>query len=194
MSLLDRPTGPPRKDRSDESGQVDEHVVSETAEVEHGRNNGTDKADAAADRNRPRDLDAPIGRGLRIRRVRLKSVAKIASVFCILGYLSLLGTLVVLWNAAQGLGFIDDVEKLFTTSLGLETFDLVGQDIFDVVVVGAGLLTVLAYVMTLLMAIVYNATCSLFGGLALETGPLRRRRRVFSLRHRNFVTLRSPHK
>ena len=45
--------------------------------------------------------------------------------------------------------------------------------------------------MTILLAAVYNASCAVFGGLAVETGPLQRRRRVFSLRHRGFVTIRS---
>jgi hypothetical protein len=126
-------------------------------------------------------------RGMRIRRLRLPSVAKIAGTFWVLAYLTLLATLVALWNAALSLGFIDEIEALATISLGLQSFDLVGQDLFDVAVFGLGLLTVLGFVLTLLLAIVYNATCQFFGGLAVETGPLRRRRRVFSLRHRRFI-------
>ena len=130
-------------------------------------------------------------RGMRIEGIRLGSVAKIATVFLVLGYLTVLGTLVVLWNAALAFGFVDRLEKTITTSLGLdEPFTLVGQDLFRVAAVGLGVLTVLGLGLTLLLALVYNVACTLFGGLAIETGPLRRRYRVFSWRDRGFVTLR----
>ena len=136
------------------------------------------------------DRPTPTVRGMRIEGVRLGSVAKIAAVFLVLGYVTALGTLVVLWNAALAFGFVDSLEGTVTTSLGLDQeFTLVGQDLFRLAVVGIGLLMVLGLALTLLLALVYNVACSLFGGLAIEIGPLRRPHRVFSLRDRRFVTL-----
>lgn len=129
-------------------------------------------------------------RGMRIEGVRLGSVAKIAAVFLVLGYVTVLGTLVVLWNAALAFGFVDSLEGTVTTSLGLdEEFTLVGQDLFRLAAAGLGMLTALGLALTVLLALVYNVACSLFGGLAIEVGPLRRRHRVFSLRDRRFITL-----
>ena len=130
-------------------------------------------------------------RGMRIEGIRLGSAAKIATVFLVLGYLTVLGTLVVLWNAALAVGFVDSLEETVTTSLGLdEDFTLAGQELFRLAAMGIGMLMVLGLVLTVLLALVYNVACSLFGGLAIETGPLRRRHRVFSWRHRRFITVR----
>ncbi|MGK2929871.1 MAG: DUF3566 domain-containing protein [Acidimicrobiales bacterium] len=138
----------------------------------------------------PRELRFRGPQGMRIRRIRLKSVMKIASVFFVLGYLVTMATLVVIWNVTQRLGFVADFEETMMTSLGLDTFEVVGQDLFDVAVVGFGVLFAMGLVITVLLTIVYNATCALLGGLAVETGSLRRPKRVFSLRHRRFITVR----
>lgn len=130
-------------------------------------------------------------RGMRVQRVRLASVAQIAAVFFTLGFVVVLGTLVVLWNVAQTTGFVADLEETITTSLGLDAFEIDGGALFGVVAVGVGGLAVFGWVLTILLAGVYNATCAAFGGLAMETAPLQRRRRVFSLRHRRFVTIRA---
>lgn len=139
----------------------------------------------------PSEIVLPRGpRGLRIRRVRLKSVAALASVFFVLGYLVTIGSLVVLWNVAQRLGFVADFEDLIETSLGLDSFDVTGAGLFELAVVGFGIIFAIGLVITILLAIVYNAACALLGGLAVETGPLRRPRKVFSPRHRRFINVR----
>ncbi len=129
-------------------------------------------------------------RGFRVRRVRLWSVAKIASVFYLLGYLATMATLVVVWNVALHLGFVSTIEDAIASSLGLDSYQVVGQVLFDLFLVGLGVLALVGLVVTVLLAVVYNASCTLFGGVALETAPLRRARRVFSLRHGRFVTVR----
>lgn len=195
MSILDRLIDNiSQPQSSDEDAEAQGATDRMPAEDEQGApsENDHDSADRpAADDDYPVTTDGIVGvRGMRIRRVRLRSVAKISAVFIALGYLVVMGSLVVLWNAALRLGFIDTIEETVTTSLGLETFTLVGQDLFDVFVVGAGMLAVFNYVVILALALVYNAACALFGGLAVETGPLHRRRRVFSWRHRRFITVR----
>lgn len=128
--------------------------------------------------------------GMRIRRVRIKSVATIAAVFGALGYVTVLGTLVVVWNVAQRLGFVETLEDTLATSLGLESYEIVGQVLFELLLVGVGIAAVLGVLITIVLAFVYNVTCALLGGLAVETAPLRRAKRVFSLRDRKFISVR----
>lgn len=130
-------------------------------------------------------------RGMRIRRVRLSSVAKLSAIFWLLGAAVLLGSAVLVWNVARAFGFITEIEEVVTTSLGLDAFEIDGSALFGIAAAAIAFLTILGWVMTVLMAAVYNASCAVFGGLAVETGPLQRRHRVFSLRHRGFVTIRS---
>ena len=130
-------------------------------------------------------------RGMRIRRVRLTSVATLAAIFWLLAFAVLLGSAVLVWHTARAFGFISEIEEVVVTSLGLDTFAIDGDALFGITAAATAFLTTLGWVMTVLMAAVYNASCAVFGGLAVETGPLQRRHRVFSLRHRRFVTIRS---
>lgn len=130
-------------------------------------------------------------RGMRIRRVRLLSVAKLSFIFWLLAFGVLLGTTVVVWNVAQAFGLIGEIETSVVAALGIEAFEIDGGALFGIVASAVAFVTVLGWVMTILLAAVYNASCAVFGGLAVETGPLQRRKRVFSLRHGGFVTIRS---
>lgn len=128
-------------------------------------------------------------RGMRIRRIRLWSLTKMAIVFFALGYAAVLVSGVLAWNLANQLGLIADVEEMVMTSLGLETFEVAGGALFEVFAIVTGALAAFAFVVTLLLGLIYNAATAVLGGIALETGPLRRPRRVFSLRHRRFVQI-----
>ena len=64
-----------------------------------------------------------------------------------------------------------------------------GQQLFELAAVVLGAAFALVFVMLVLLSLVFNATCALFGGVALEVGPLRRTRRVFSPRHRRFISV-----
>ena len=130
-------------------------------------------------------------RGMRIRRVRLKSVAKLSFIFWLLAFAVLLGSTVLVWNVARAFGFITDMESAVITSLGIDAFEIDGGALFGIAAAVVAFLATLGWVMTILLAAVYNASGAVFGGLAVETGPLKRRKRVFSLRHRGFVTIRS---
>lgn len=125
--------------------------------------------------------------GVRIQRIRVGSAAAVAAVFSTVGYLVVLGTLVTCWNVVQRLGFVSDLEEAAITSLGLESFVVDGQQLFELSAVVLGAVFALVFVILLLLSLVFNATCALFGGVALELGPLRRTRRVFSPRHRRFI-------
>lgn len=199
MSIIDRLVDnitAPHDDSNRDNGQRSAPTTEPDAATQVPETSEVETTDEERERRTPRPDSpghhGPVGvRGMRIRRLRLRSVAKIASMFFVLGFLTIIGTMVVVWNAALAIGFVDSFEETVTSALGLdERFTMVGQDLFEVVLMGVGLLMVLGWVLTLLLALVYNVACSLFGGLAVETGPLRRRRRVFSWRHRGFITIR----
>ena len=203
MSVIDRTDRESPPEAEDEATTVHGDAGTTTSDdapdrAPEGETPAEDPDAPALDRDRvedapdpgPREIRFRTPKGMRIRRIRLKSVLKIASVFFALGYLVTMASLVVIWNVTQRLGFVDNVEETMVTSLGLDSFDIVGRELFDLAVVGFGLLFAMGLVVTLLLTIVYNATCALLGGLAVETGSLRRPKRVFSLRHRRFITVR----
>lgn len=181
MSILERILTPPAPAKSGDSGNDDPEGADHgsTADADAREVHDHDDAEAVDDRYSGLVLNPPPGmapvRGLRIRRVRLKSFTTLALVFWAFGYAVTMGSLVLLWNVAQQLGLIADIEDLFVSSLGLDTFSVVGAELFRVVAITGALLAALGLVISVLMAVVYNAACTLFGGLAVETGPLRRR-------------------
>lgn len=218
MTLLDEPTASGRAAASTDAGtatdttdRTDGETIDLTDEVTRTAlaSPRPDLAAAPTDRARPGGTQAPGRhprpvedalidpsgrmplRGMRICRLRLGSVAIVAAVFCTLGLLVVVGTLVALWNVAQALGFVTEIEDVLVTSLGLERFEIDGGGLFTVVSIGAAILAAIGGLLIVLLAAVYNATAALFGGVALETGPLQRRLRVLSLRHRRLVTVRS---
>lgn len=138
----------------------------------------TDEAHRAAARPRT------VHRGLRIRGVRIPSVAKTAFVFFAVGYVAILGTLVVVWNVMQWVGFIADIEDLLTTSLGLDAVRIAGADLLGLAVVGFGIIAIIGFGLTVLAAAIYNATGKIFGGVHVDT-TLTRRRRPIARRRRS---------
>lgn len=196
----DRPLRADDGDTIDLTGDVDRHDHQDR-EAEHDHVRRADRDDVeheAAPDHRP--VHGPVQidpsgripwRGMRIRRVRLTSVAKLSFIFWSLAFAVLLGTTVAVWTAARAFGFIGEIETTVVTALGLDSFEIDGAALFQIAAAAIAFLTVLGWVMTVLLAAVYNASCAVFGGLAVETGPLKRRKRVFSLRHRGFVTIRS---
>lgn len=191
MTLLDEAPS----ESTDPTAEDDVGATDEGVDRHHGATDAPDQPDATDEPIRTADgrIIDPSGRiafrGMRIRRVRLKSVAKISFIFWLLAFAVFLGTVVAVWNIAQAFGYVESFEETMITSLGLETFEIDGGGMFGVVATGLALLCTLGWLTTLALAAVYNAACGVLGGLAVETGPLQRRRRVFSWRHRRFVTI-----
>lgn len=186
MTLLDHP-------RTGSADVVDDAVIDLAPDRPDRAPSPGPRARSGPDAPAPGPVVDPDGRvayrGMRIRRVRLGSAATISLVFWALTYAVLLGTVVAVWRIVEAFGFVDSFEETVITSLGLEAFEVDGGGMFGVVAAGLGFLCALGWVATIAVAAVYNATCGVFGGLAVETGPLQRRRRVFSWRHRRFVTV-----
>lgn len=197
------------EDRTDRSRHADdadtldltsEDRTDETTQLAETRDPDRDDADLEPVDHDERPVHGPVQidpsgripwRGMRIRRVKLLSVAKLSFIFWLLAFGVLLGTTVAVWNVARAFGFIGEIETTVVTSLGIDPFEIDGGALFGIAAATVAFLCVLGWVMTILLAAVYNASCAVFGGLAVETGPLKRRKRVFSLRHRGFVTIRS---
>jgi hypothetical protein len=191
----DREPPAPKRDRPLTVADAERHDIDRTG---HDVDPASPHPDGAPRAERP--VHGPVQvdpsgrlpwRGMRIRRVRLTSVATLAAIFWALAFAILLGSALLVWNVARAFGFISEIEEVVVTSLGLDAFEIDGGALFGIAAVATAFLTTLGWFMTVLMAAVYNASCAVFGGLAVETGPLRRRHRVFSLRHRRFVTIRS---
>lgn len=197
-SAVEAPRAPRHRPLTKRDGDHDEVVQDRHDEIDlTGHDADHAPHHAAADErpvHGPVQID-PSGRipwrGMRIRRVRLLSVAELALVFWLLAFAVLLGTTVAVWNVARAFGFVSGIEDAVVSALGIDAFQIDGGALFGIVAAGIGVLTLLGWVMTILLAAVYNASCAVFGGLAVETGPLQRRKRVFSLRHGGFVTIRS---
>lgn len=199
MSLIQDPRNAPAPDEEPDRTDRDRPLTVDDADpIDLPDEREARSAHASDDDQRPMhgpvEID-PSGRipwrGMRIRRVRLQSVAKLSFVFWLLAFGVLLGTTVLVWNVARAFGFIGELENAVVSSLGIDAFQIDGGALFGIAAAVVAFMTVLGWVMTILLAAVYNASCAVFGGLAVETGPLKRRKRVFSLRHRSFVTIRS---
>lgn len=117
-------------------------------------------------------------RGIQLSRVRISSVVKVSLVFFVVAYGSLVGTAVMLWNLAQRLGLVGSVESSFNSALGTDTFAITGDALFGAVAIGIAALCLLGLIVTVLLALVYNVTGMLFGGLAFDAKPLAERRRA----------------
>lgn len=165
-SLADRPRFAEPADRAD--ARPSDEPSEDAAEA---RSAGTTDTPAAETR-RPAPRRRPVG--IALRRVRLRSVLKVALVFFSVAYAALVGSAVLVWSFLQQIGMVRDFESIVTTALGMDTFELSGATLFRIVATGAGAICAFGLLLALLAAVVYNVTGRLFGGLAFETRTLHR--------------------
>ena len=105
--------------------------------------------------------------------------------FSVLFYASMLVVFLVagtlLWAAASGVGVIDNIEKFVRELFALESFRISGFKLFTSSVVGGLVLVLLGTGINVLMAVVYNLTADIVGGVEvtmLEDDPVGARRSV----------------
>ena len=72
---------------------------------------------------------------------------------------------VLLWNAADSSGVIEDVENFAQQIFGLEDFTIEGEEIFNAVALGGLVLAVAATGFAVLVAILLNLISDLTGGI-----------------------------
>jgi hypothetical protein len=100
---------------------------------------------------------------------------------CVFGALLLASVLV--WNAADAAGTIEDMEEFITDLGDYQSFEIDGNVIFRAAVAIAGILTLASSVMVVLLTVVFNLISDLIGGIRLtvieeETVRIRRRATV----------------
>jgi hypothetical protein len=125
-----------------------------------------------------RDRVTTQGRRVRrvIRRVDPWSVLRFSLVFyaCMLVVGMVAGF--VLWAAASTTGLIDNIERFFEELFALESFTINGGLIFRSMLIGGLVLVLLGTGANVLMAVLYNLTSDVVGGVevtVLEEQPAR---------------------
>ena len=118
-----------------------------------------------------------VGRGrakLRARKVRRVvrhidpwSVLTFSVIFFLFIFGALLLAAVLIFNAAEAAGTVEKVESLIRELADLETFEIDEQAIFRAAIVIAGMLTLAASVMVVLLTVVFNLISDLVGGIRM---------------------------
>jgi hypothetical protein len=137
-------------------------------------------AELADDPSAPIAVDAPLFRRERpfrrgprprvrrvtriVRHVDTWSVFKVALVFNVFLYATLLTSGVLLWQVAESTGTLENIEKFFE-SFGWETFTFNGDDIFRSAWVGGLFLVVACTGLAVLSATLFNLITDLVGGV-----------------------------
>lgn len=158
---------------SDEVGQTEPEAPRDEDAVAEPE--PTSEASTSVDRRHAGDLQ--------LRHVRLTSVATVAGAFALVGFVVTMATLVLCWTVIDSLGYVTTVEELARTSLGLDAFEIAGRDLFDLTAVVTGAGFALAFVIALLLGLVYNAVGTVFGGLTFEARRREHHSVLARLRH-----------
>lgn len=110
-----------------------------------------------------------MAQGRRVRRVIRKIDPWTILRFSVLFYVSMLVVVLVagtlLWVAASSVGVVDNVEKFIKELFALESFRISGVKLFTSSVVGGLVLVLLGTGLNVLMAVVYNLTADIVGGV-----------------------------
>ncbi|MDH3680153.1 MAG: DUF3566 domain-containing protein [Acidimicrobiia bacterium] len=129
----------------------------------------------------------------RTRRMRARKVRRVVRhidpwsvlTFSVLFFLCLFAALllasVLVWNAAVAAGTIENIESFIREIGDYQTYEIKGDVVFRAAMVIAGILTLAASVMVVLLVVVFNLISDLVGGIRLtvveeEVVRVRRRR------------------
>jgi hypothetical protein len=125
-----------------------------------------------------------VAQGRRVRRVIRKIDPWTVLRFSVLFYASMLLVVLVagtlLWIAAEAMGVIDNVENFVRELFALEQYRIKGFQLFTASLVGGLVLVIIGTGTNVLMAVVYNLTSDVVGGVevtVLEEEPSGSQRR-----------------
>jgi hypothetical protein len=114
------------------------------------------------------------GRGRKVRKVHrvvrhldIWSVAKVAAVFAVCGYIVGMISGFLLWQAADRVGTIEGIEGFFEDAGGYDTFEVLGDVVFRVAAVAGLMLAALWVFGAVLGALLFNLISDLTGGIRL---------------------------
>ena len=127
----------------------------------------------------------------RSRRVVTKldslSVLRVSLVLYLSLYLTIVVAWTVLWIVATVVGAVDNIESFIKGLFALESFHFEALTIFRGMVIGGLIIVMIGTGANLLLAVLYNLTSDVVGGIGVTVGedepePARQRRRVRSTR------------
>lgn len=102
-----------------------------------------------------------------VRHIEPWSVLKVSLLFNFCMWVVVMVAGVLLWNAAETAGTIQDIESFADELLGLESFTFEGEEIFNAVAIGGLILAVAATGFSVLVAILLNLISDLTGGIRI---------------------------
>ncbi len=116
-----------------------------------------------------------------VRHIDPWSVLTFSVLFHLCVFAALLLASVLVWNAAEASGTIENVETFILDLGDYETFEINGDAVFRAAVAIAGILTLASSVLLVLLTVVFNLISDLVGGIRLtvieeETVRVRRRK------------------
>jgi hypothetical protein len=127
-----------------------------------------------APRTAPAGSGSRRGRGRKVRKVHrvvrhldIWSVAKVATVFALCGYIVSMISGYLLWQAADRVGTIDGIEGFFEDAGGYDSYEVLGGVVFRAAAVAGLLLTALWIFGAVLAALLFNLISDLTGGIRL---------------------------
>ncbi len=100
-----------------------------------------------------------------VRHIEPWSVLKVSLLFFFCMWVVIMVAGVLLWNAADSSGVIEDVENFAQEIFALEDFTIEGEEIFNAVALGGLVLAVAATGFAVLVAILLNLISDLTGGI-----------------------------
>ena len=112
-----------------------------------------------------------------LRRFDVKTVFKFSLVFYLALFVTFLVTGILLWVVATLAGLVHSFEHLIQTLFGYQSFKFVGSKVLVAYVLGGAVLVVLASLLNVLAAVVYNLVSDVVGGVHVvveEDDPARR--------------------
>lgn len=147
------------------------------------------EAPSRADDRRGAPARTRRGRGRKVRKVHrvvrhldIWSVAKVATVFALCGYVVGMISGYLLWQAADRVGTIDGIEGFFEDAGGYDTFVILGDVVFRSAAIAGLLLAGLWVFAAVLGALLFNLISDLTGGIRMTVidedlivAPARRR-------------------
>ncbi len=100
-----------------------------------------------------------------VRHIEPWSVLKVSLLFNFCMWVVAMVAGVLLWNAAETAGTVDDIEQFAREIFALEDFQIEGEAIFNAVALGGLVLAVAATGFAVLVAILLNLISDLTGGI-----------------------------
>jgi hypothetical protein len=173
---------PGRLETREEAGEPPPYQT----ELEAHRREAEERAEEAASTS---TFAGPFGRRRRLQSRKVRrvvrhidpwSVLTFSVLFHLCVFAALLLASVLVWNAAEASGTIENLEALILDLGDYETFEIDGDAIFRAAVAIAGILTLASSVLLVLLTVVFNLISDLVGGIRVtvieeETVRIRQR-------------------